>query len=53
MREMVFETPEDARKRLPNLLGILAEANLKVHGEYRCMVDGEKTVIKLEVANGC
>ena len=48
MKEIILKTAEEARKRLPNLLGILAEASLRVHAEYRCMVAGEKTVIKLE-----
>ena len=34
--------------QLPNMLGIMAKATVAKYGEYKCLVGGEKTLIKLE-----
>ena len=39
--EVMTVTLEEA-KRLPNMLGVMASASLKLKGEYTCTVDGQK-----------
>jgi len=44
---ITLKSAEEARTRFPQMLGVLAEAHLKMNGEYRCMWGGKKTLIKL------
>ena len=45
---LTFASLEDLKASLPNILGRIAYAAVKCHGEYRCTLDGKKTLIVIE-----
>jgi len=47
MKQIILNKPEDVCQYTSNLLTIMALANLKAFGIYRCKIGGKKTVFKI------
>ena len=48
MRTISISKPSDIRNHLQNMAAVIAEAMLKEHGEYRCVIGGEKVEVKIK-----
>lgn len=42
MKTIILSKPEEVKKHVGNLGGIIAFYNLREHGKYRCYIDGKK-----------